>query len=79
MQTTIQKWGNSLALRIPKAFADSLALAQGVPVTMTIENGKLILEAKPKQYALDELVAQITPENRHAEADTGAVVGEELW
>jgi len=78
MKTVIQRWGNSLALRIPKAFADSLGLAQGVPIEMSIESGKLVLEAVPKQYSLDELLAGITADNLHTEIDTGAAVGKEI-
>jgi antitoxin MazE len=80
MRVQVQKWGNSLALRIPKSFAAETALASGADVDLTVDAGRLIITPVRKQrYTLDELVAGITPENRHAEVDTGASVGNEAW
>lgn len=80
METRIQKWGNSLALRIPQAFAFEVGLAQDTPVELTLEAGQLVI--KPilsERYQLDDLLAEITPENLHAEIDTGDQVGNEAW
>jgi antitoxin MazE len=80
MRVQVQKWGNSLALRIPKSFAAETELASGADVDLTIENGRLVITPMRKpRYTLDELVAGITPENRHAEIDTGPSVGSEAW
>jgi antitoxin MazE len=80
MRVQVQKWGNSLALRIPKSFATETALACGADVDLTVEAGRLVITPVPRQrYTLDELVASITPENRHAEISTGASVGDEAW
>ncbi|MDA9424435.1 MULTISPECIES: AbrB/MazE/SpoVT family DNA-binding domain-containing protein [Bradyrhizobium] len=84
MKVAFQKWGNSLALRVPKAFADEIGARDGRAAEMTVADGKLVIEiALPKRrkrrYALDELVAGITPDNRHDETDWGRAVGKEIW
>ena len=80
MRTRIQKWGNSLALRIPKAFAGEARLEQGALVELTLEEGGLLVRpvAKPEP-TLEQLVAGITDENRHEEVEFGAPVGKERW
>ena len=80
MRARVQKWGNSLALRIPKSFASETALDFGAEVDLTVEDGRLIitpLEATP--YALDALLAGVTASNLHGEFDTGSGVGAEAW
>jgi len=72
-------WGNSLAVRIPKPFVEELALSEGAEVELTLQGGKLILTAAGREYALEELVERITPENRHAETDWGRPQGREGW
>ncbi len=79
LQTQIQKWGNSLAIRIPKPFAIEVGLAQNSTVTVSVIDGKLVLEPVKPTYTLVELLAQITPENLHQEVETGAAVGNEAW
>ena len=80
MLTKVQKWGNSVALRIPKAFADEMQITTETAVEMTIEDGKLIISpVEHPQYVLEELLAQITPENLHGEVDRGVPVGRETW
>ena len=80
MRVQVQKWGNSLALRIPKSFAAETELSLGSDVDLTIEDGRLVVTplSKPK-HTLEELLARVTPENRHDEVDTGASVGAEAW
>lgn len=80
MKTKIQKWGNSLALRIPKAFADEVGLQKETPVEVSLDNGNLIITpvSRPKP-TLDQLLAKITEENLHHEVDTGNAVGNESW
>jgi len=75
----ITKWGNSLAIRIPKALAEQAQLKEGVGVEMTVSEGKLIICLQQKEYSLDDLLAEVTPENLHAEVDTGSSVGGEVW
>ncbi len=80
MQASVQKWGNSLALRIPKAFAQQTRIRQGSPVSLTLENGRVIMKPlRRRKYKLQELVSRITPKNRHAETDWGAPQGKEVW
>jgi antitoxin MazE len=79
LQTQIQKWGNSLAIRIPKPFAIEVGLEQNSTVTASVIDGKLVLEPVKPIYTLVELLAQVTPENLHQEVETGAAVGNEAW
>ncbi|PKR82502.1 AbrB/MazE/SpoVT family DNA-binding domain-containing protein [Heyndrickxia camelliae] len=78
--TTVQKWGNSLAVRIPKDVAERVAIQQGSELELNVvddERITLIPKKQPKTYSLDELLAQCKPENRHNEIDFG-VEGNEL-
>jgi antitoxin MazE len=79
MKVTFQKWGNSLALRVPKAFADEIGARDGKAEEMTVRNGKPVIEIARAQrrYSLDYLVAGITPDSRHEEIDWGPLVGNE--
>jgi antitoxin MazE len=79
MQTQIGKWGNSLAVRLPGAFAKDLGLKEGMELDISLANGGLLLRPLPNEYTLDELVAGITPENLHEETDWGGPVGREVW
>jgi len=79
MQARIQKWGNSLAIRIPKPFALEVGLEQNSLVVVTISEGKLVLEPVKPSYSLEELLAQVTPDTLHQEIETGAPVGNEAW
>jgi antitoxin MazE len=79
MQTRIQKWGNSLAIRIPKPFALEVGLEQNSLVTVSIEEGKLLLEPVKPSYSLEELLAEVTVDNLHHEVETGPTVGNEAW
>jgi len=80
MRTRVQKWGNSLALRIPKSFATEVGLQRGTSVEISLADGKLVITpvAKPK-LTLKQLLAKVTKENLHHEVDTGHVVGNETW
>lgn len=80
MRTRIQKWGNSLAVRIPKPYADEARLSEDSPVDLTVREGELVIvPAGDEVLSLDDLVDRITPENRHAEVDMGGPVGDEIW
>ena len=80
MKTRIQKWGNSLALRIPKSFANEVGLQRETSVEVLLADGKLIIApvTQPKP-TLKQLLATITEENLHDEVDTGSAVGNETW
>ncbi|WP_407703067.1 AbrB/MazE/SpoVT family DNA-binding domain-containing protein [Virgibacillus tibetensis] len=77
--TKIQKWGNSLAVRIPSNIADEIKITQGSDVELRIENQELKIVPAKKKPTLEELMAKITPENRHGEIDWGKPEGDELW
>ena len=79
MQTRIQKWGNSLAIRIPKPFALEFGLEQNSLVVVSVSEGKLVLEPVKPSYSLAELLAQVTKDNLHQEIETGPAAGNEAW
>lgn len=80
MTTRIQKWGNSLALRIPMAFAREIGLAQGATVDLSLRQGKVIIEpVEQPPLSLEQLLDGVTEENLHGEVDTGPAVGKEAW
>jgi antitoxin MazE len=80
MEMRIKKWGNSLALRIPQAFANEAGLAKDSPVEMTLEAGRLVITPiTGSKLRLDDLLAGITPDNIHHEVDTGDPMGNETW
>lgn len=78
MITKIQKWGNSLAVRIPSAFSKELEVNDGARVEMSIADGKLVISPSYPKYSLDELLDKITEENLHQETDTGPAAGNEI-
>ncbi|MFE8698391.1 AbrB/MazE/SpoVT family DNA-binding domain-containing protein [Cytobacillus sp. FJAT-53684] len=81
LATTVQKWGNSLAVRIPKDIAERVAIYQGAEMEMRVVENEGVITLVPKKqqkkYSLDELLAQCTPNNRHPEIDYG-IEGNEL-
>lgn len=79
MRARVQKWGNSLALRIPKAAAEACSLENGAEVDLTLEDGRLVVAAIPPRYTLEELLAGVTPENLHGEIGPQGSVGQEAW
>jgi antitoxin MazE len=80
MQTKIKKWGNSLALRIPKSFALNANLRQDELVDISIDKERIIITPiGEKEYSLDDLLAGVSEDNLHDEFDTGAPVGKEIW
>jgi antitoxin MazE len=80
MNMHVRKWGNSAAVRIPAATLDAAGLKPNDPVEVREENGRIVIEkAKQPKRDLRELIAGITPQNRHEETNWGAPVGKELW
>jgi antitoxin MazE len=80
MRTKIQRWGNSLAVRIPKPFATEAGLNQQSEVDVSIVDGALVIRPCPEpSFSLDELLAHVTDENLHEEIDPGPPVGREIW
>ncbi|HEX3728501.1 MAG TPA: AbrB/MazE/SpoVT family DNA-binding domain-containing protein [Opitutaceae bacterium] len=80
MKASIQKWGNSLAVRIPKSVAQEAKLTNGSEVDLRLEGNRVVLVPAAKQRpTLKQLLKGITPENRHPETDWGPPVGKEIW
>ena len=78
MVTKIQKWGNSLAVRLPKAFAGQAGIGNGSDVNISVEDGKIVLSPiRDGEMLLDELLQKIDESNVHNEIDFGAPVGKE--
>jgi antitoxin MazE len=80
MLTKIQKWGNSLALRIPKSFALDAQIENESLVEISLVDGQLVIKpvSTPK-WTLKQLLAEVTPDNLHHEIDTGQPAGNEAW
>jgi antitoxin MazE len=77
---TISKWGNSLAVRIPAAFAETVGLEEGTKVEVKVRAGRLIvIPSASRRYDLRRLVERITPENSHELIDWGRPAGKENW
>ena len=80
MITRIQKWGNSLGLRIPKGVARSARVQEGTTVMLAVSNGRLVVAPlEARAYELETLLAGVTRKNVHTAVDTGNPVGRERW
>jgi len=80
MQTKIKKWGNSLALRIPKLLALDANLKLNKLVDLSIDKGSIVITPiGEKEYSLKKLLEGVSENNLHREFDTGAPVGKEIW
>lgn len=80
MLTKVQRWGNSLGLRIPRAFAAEAGIEAGAAVELSLRDGDLVVSrARRRKYRVDELVRKINARNLHGEVDTGDPVGREAW
>ena len=80
MQTRIQKWGNSLGLRIPRSFAAEAQVEEGATVDLSVENGQLLVRPlRVRKYSLDGLLRRVSRRNLHGEVATGRAVGREAW
>ncbi|WP_376967590.1 AbrB/MazE/SpoVT family DNA-binding domain-containing protein (plasmid) [Azospirillum sp. A26] len=78
MGTEIARWGNSLALRLPRPIADQAGIAEGTPVEIDIKGDQLVIRPALPRYSLDELLAGITPDNLPDESFDDAPRGREL-
>ena len=79
MRTQVSKWGNSLAVRIPKAYAEEVGLAEGTTIEVKVLGRNLVLARAQPEYDLKQLVAGITRKNRHGETAWGEPLGKETW
>lgn len=80
METTLKKWGNSAAVRIPASVLEAAHLELDQAVDIREEHGCIVIEpTRPTAFSIEDLVGGITAENRHANVDTGPAVGGEAW
>ncbi|MGD8362249.1 MAG: AbrB/MazE/SpoVT family DNA-binding domain-containing protein [Gemmatimonadota bacterium] len=80
MRLRVQKWGNSLALRIPAAFARETGIGSGAEIDLTLDDGRLVITPSPVgPYSLTELLDEVTEDNRHDAVESGAPQGREAW
>ncbi|MEK7727284.1 MAG: AbrB/MazE/SpoVT family DNA-binding domain-containing protein [candidate division KSB1 bacterium] len=80
MLTQVQKWGNSLAIRIPKAIASDTKIQNGSMVKLALIKGNIVATpVAEEEFTLEKLLSGITAENIHGEHDTGKAVGKEVW
>ena len=80
MVTKIQKWGNSLGLRIPKSFAKEAGVKEGSAVDIFLVGDRLVIRPlRNEKYQLSDLLSQVREDNLHEEISTGDAVGREVW
>lgn len=80
MVTKILKWGNSLGLRIPKAFAKEAGIEDGSAVDISLDGDRIVIRpATPVRYQLTDLVSLVREDNIHEEISTGDATGREVW
>ena len=79
MRTKVQKWGNSLAVRIPKPFAEGAGLRPSSEVEVSLEKGEVRLSPVRPRWKLRQLLARVTKKNIHREVEAGPAIGREAW
>ena len=79
METKIQKWGNSLGVRLPKALAQAQQLAAGRAVRVSAVDDKIIIEPQRTKQSLSALLTHINAQNLHTETDYSDAQGNEVW
>lgn len=80
MITKVQKWGNSLAVRIPRSVAEDTQLSSGKTVNLAVRDGQIVIApTRQRRFKLNDLLRGVTTRNRHAEITTGNAGGQEAW
>lgn len=79
MNVAIAKWGNSLALRLPRHVLEEAKLEEGSPVDLIVRDGAVVVTPVRKKFKLDALLAQMDESHKAAEVDWGEAQGEEDW
>jgi antitoxin MazE len=77
--TLLAKWGNSLAIRIPKSVAAEINIHDGDPVDVSVKDGVIVIRSAAERHTIEALAAGITPRNRHRPTDWGGAAGNESW
>ncbi len=79
MRSQLVKWGNSIAIRVPKAVLKQSGMQEGDTVEFGAKRGSILAKAVKAEPTLDDLVARITPGNKHEAVDWGPARGREVW
>jgi len=80
MRAKVQKWGNSLAIRVPRPFAEELGLRQNSDIDLLLAQKELVVKpVSSPRFSLDELLSEVTETNRHHEVETIGPLGDEAW
>lgn len=80
MHVRVQKWGNSLAVRIPKPLAEDAEVREGTLLNLAVSEGKVVATpVHKKKYSLKQLLAKVNRKNLHEEIDFCPSVGREIW
>ena len=80
MHVRVRKWGNSLAVRIPKPLAEDAEVKEGTVLNLAVSGGKVVATpVQEKKLSLRQLLAEVNSKNLHAEVDSGRSVGREVW
>jgi antitoxin MazE len=79
MAVTLQRWGNSLGIRLPRPLLDQLGLGEGAQLDVRLDGDKLVLARASRRPRMSELLEGMTPEDRPEEVDWGPPVGKEDW
>jgi antitoxin MazE len=79
VKAQLVKWGNSQAVRLPKAVLQAARLEEGDHLEITVADGHIVIEPATLKPTLEALISRITKQNRHREQDWGKPVGNEVW
>jgi len=79
MKTKIQKWGNSLGVRLPKSVTEQKSLRAGLGVSVVIKNGQIVIEPVEEEVSLESLLTAVSEANVHQETEWSNVRGNEIW
>lgn len=79
MKTKIQKWGNSLGVRLPKSITEQKALKAGAGVSVIIKNNQIVIEPIEEEMSLESLLSSVSKANLHEETEWSEVCGNEIW
>jgi antitoxin MazE len=80
MHVRVQKWGNSLAVRIPKPLAKDAEVTEGTVLNLAVSEGKVVATpVEQKKLSLSELLSKVNKKNLHGEVDFGQPTGREIW
>jgi antitoxin MazE len=80
MHVRVQKWGNSLAVRIPKPLAEDAEVKEGTVLNLALSEGKVVATpVQKRKLSLKQLLSKVNQKNLHTEVDFGPAVGREIW